>query len=53
MNINAPAEQAADRLDFAKKFGNEESKAVDEKLKAISDFENQLASTVIVQNEIH
>lgn len=41
------AEQAAkDRLDFAKKFGNEEEiKLVDEKLKAISDLENQLAST--------
>ena len=41
------AEQAAkDRLDFAKKFGGvEEIKVVDEKLKAISDLENQLAST--------
>lgn len=41
------AEQAAkDRLDFAKKFGNEEEiKLVDEKLKAISDLENQLANT--------
>ena len=41
------AEQAAkDRLDFAKKFGNEEEiKLIDEKLKAISDLENQLAST--------